>query len=53
MVTCTFEMEQKTKDRLEKVAGDNYRSLSAQIRLVLEEFLDCQLEGKGRRKEDR
>lgn len=39
-VTITFDMEEKSKERLKVVAERNYRSLSAQIRLILEDYLE-------------
>ena len=39
-ITCTFTIEEKYAEQLRKIAEDNYRSLSAQIRLVLEAFLE-------------
>ena len=40
LVSCTFDIEDKTKDKLEKMAEENYRSLAAQIRMILEEHLE-------------
>lgn len=40
LVSCTFDIEEKTKKQIEKIAEENYRSLSAQLRMMLEEYLD-------------
>lgn len=42
MTVCTFELEDKTKAKLEKLAEAGYRSLAAQIRMIIEEFLASQ-----------
>lgn len=38
--SCTFDIDDKVKDKIEKIAKDNYRSLSAQIRMILEEYVE-------------
>ena len=52
LVSFTFELEDKTKDKLEKIASEEYRSLAAQIRLALDEYVE-QVMDKARRKEDK
>ena len=39
-VTYSMELDDKMKDKLEKIANDQRRSLASQIRLILEEYLD-------------
>lgn len=40
LVSCTFDIEEKTKLKIEKLAEENYRSLSAQLRMIVEEYLE-------------
>ena len=37
---CTFSFDDKYKIKLEEIASAEHRSLSGQIRLILEEYLD-------------
>ena len=37
---CTFSLDDKTKRLLEEIAENEHRSLSGQIRLILEEYLE-------------
>ena len=37
---CTFSLDDKAKSRLEEIAKQEHRSLSGQIRLILEEWLE-------------
>ena len=39
-MSYTFEIEDRVKEKLEKIAGDEHRTLASQIRLALEEYLD-------------
>ena len=39
---CTFSLDDKSKTKLQEIADSEHRSLSGQIRLVIEEFLDKQ-----------
>lgn len=39
-VTITFELDEKYKDKVKALAVKNYRSVGAQIRLILENYLD-------------
>lgn len=36
----TFDIDDKIKDKLERMAIEEHRTLAAQIRMVLEEFLE-------------
>jgi len=40
LVSYTFEIEDKVKDKIERIADEEHRTLAGQIRLVLEEFLE-------------
>lgn len=42
LVSYTFEIEDKVKDKLERIATDEHRTLASQIRMVLEEWLEKQ-----------
>lgn len=42
LVSYTFDIDDKVKDKLEKIANENYRTLAAQIRMTLEESLEKQ-----------
>lgn len=37
---CTFSLDNEDKKRIELIAESEHRSLSGQIRLILEEWLD-------------
>lgn len=37
---CTFSLDDKVKRKLEEIADSEYRSLSGQIRVVIEEWLE-------------
>lgn len=39
-VTITFEIAEEYKDKLKEIAQSNYRSMGAQIRLILENYLE-------------
>lgn len=39
-VSYTFEIDDKVKDKLEKIANDEHRTLASQIRLALESYLE-------------
>lgn len=39
-VSYTFEIDEKIKDKLEKIANEEHRTLASQIRLVLERYLE-------------
>ena len=39
---CTFSFDDKNKIKLEEIAATEHRSLSGQIRVILEEWLDKQ-----------
>ena len=39
-VTFTFEIDSKYRDKIKELAEKNYRSMGAQIRLILENYLD-------------
>ena len=40
LVSFTFEIEDKVKDKLERIAKDEHRTLAAQLRLITEEWLE-------------
>lgn len=40
LVNITFQADTKLRDRLEELAKDNYRSMSAQIKQILEDYLE-------------
>ena len=40
LVGCSFEMENRIKEKLEKIAEEEHRTLSAQIRMILENWLE-------------
>ena len=40
LVSYTFEIEEKTKDKIEKFAKDESRSLAAQIRIALDNYAE-------------
>lgn len=42
LVSYTFDVDDKVKDKLERMAVDEHRTLAAQIRMILEDFLDKQ-----------
>jgi hypothetical protein len=37
---CTFSLDEKTKKEVEQIAHSEHRSLSGQIRLIIEEWLE-------------
>ena len=37
-----FAIDERVKDKLEKMADDGHRTLAAQIRMALEEYLEKQ-----------
>ena len=37
---CTFSLDEKAKRKLEELAENEHRSLSGQIRLILEAYLE-------------
>ena len=39
-VSYTFEIEEKIKDKLEKIAVDEKRSLASQMRIAIEEYVE-------------
>ena len=39
---CTFTFDDKAKKQLEEIADGEHRSLSGQIRAILEEYLEKQ-----------
>jgi len=39
-IVCTFKIEEVTKEKLQEIAKNNARSLSAQIRVILEAYLE-------------
>lgn len=39
-VNVNFEIDSKYRDKLKEAAEKNYRSMGAQIRLILENYLD-------------
>ena len=41
-VNVNFEIDSEYRDKLKKIAEDNYRSMGSQIRLVLEQWLEKQ-----------
>ncbi len=40
LVPTSFELEEKHKEKLERIASDEHRSLAGQLRLVIEEWLE-------------
>ena len=40
LVSYTFEIPEKMKAQLDRIADEEHRSLAGQIRLVLEEYVD-------------
>lgn len=40
LVSYTFEIEDKIKDKLEKIASEERRSLASQVRIALEEYVN-------------
>lgn len=48
----TFVIDEKTRDRIKEIAEINYRSISGQLRLVVEEFVES-YDKQNRRKEDK
>jgi len=39
-ITYTFDMDSKTHSQLKELAEEGHRTLAAQIRMILEEYLD-------------
>lgn len=44
LVSYTFDVDEKVKDKIEKIAKDQKRSLAAQIRIALDEYLNNEKE---------
>ena len=40
LVSYTFDIDDKIKDKLERMASEGHRTLAAQIRMALEEYID-------------
>ena len=40
LVSYTFEIDDKCKDKIEKEAKESGRSLASQMRIILEEYLE-------------
>lgn len=40
LLSYTFEIEEETKNKLEKLAEEEHRSLAGQIRVILETYLE-------------
>ncbi len=40
LVSYTFEIDDKLKSKLEKIAEDEHRTLAGQIRAIFEEWLE-------------
>ena len=40
LVSYTFEVDEKTKDKIEKFAKEEKRSLASQMRIALDEYAD-------------
>ena len=45
-ITCTFSIDDKNQKILREIAEANHRSLSGQIRLILEEFIEKEIDKK-------
>lgn len=43
LVSYTFEIDDKTKDKIEKLAKDEGRSLASQIRIALDQYVEQQV----------
>ena len=52
LVSFTFELDSKIKDKIEEIAVSEDRSIAAQLRVILDDYFDKGLE-KARRKEDK
>ena len=39
LVAYTFEIEEKTKEKIERLAKDEGRSIASQVRIILDEFV--------------
>ena len=39
-IVCTFKIEKESQEKLKQIAEENDRSLSAQIRVILESYLE-------------
>lgn len=39
-VSYTFEIEEKTKDKIERIAKQEGRSIASQMRIVLDEYVE-------------
>lgn len=37
---CGFSLDSKLKERLEKIADDEHRTLAGQLRLIVEEWIE-------------
>ena len=42
LVSYTLDIDDKIKDKIERIAVDEHRTLAGQIRLILEEYLEKQ-----------
>ena len=42
LVSYTFDIDLNVKDKIERVAVDEHRTLAGQIRLILEDWLEKQ-----------
>lgn len=40
LVSYTFEIDNKIKDKIEEIAVEEHRTIAAQIRLILENYLE-------------
>lgn len=39
-IVCTFKINENSKKKLEEIAKENERSFSAQVRVILEAYLE-------------
>jgi len=42
LVSFTFEIDDRVKDKLERIAKEEHRTMAAQLRMITEEWLDKQ-----------
>ena len=40
LVSYTFDIDDKVKDKVERMAADGHRTLAGQIRMIIEEYLE-------------
>ena len=40
LVAYTFEIDERVKDKMEKIANDEKRSLASQMRIAIEEYVE-------------